>query len=140
MSIQNITPNYSFSYAPMVSSVDAEEKLIMERLLSYGVTPTGDKTTDKSRLRRIEEKKAKQDNFVSNNYLTVSQKECEQIQAQKKERKKESVKDLTPNKPQKQIGAKLLGEQLFLAIKMKSVKDNYKITNYDEYDKIKNIS
>lgn len=122
MSIQNITPNSSFSYCPAISSIDSEEKEIMQRLLSYGCTPTGDKATDKARLRRIEEERAKQDNYVSNKYLTVSQSECQRIQDNKKNKKKINNPEKSVDIQDKRQGAKLMGEQIFLAIKMKDKK------------------
>ena len=122
MSIQNITPNSSFSYCPAISGIDSEEKEIMQRLLSYGCTPTGDKATDKARLRRIEEERAKQDNYVSNKYLTVSQSECQRIQDNKKNKKKINNPEKSVDIQDKRQGAKLMGEQIFLAIKMKDKK------------------
>lgn len=94
----------------------------MQRLLSYGCTPTGDKATDKARLRRIEEERAKQDNYVSNKYLTVSQSECQRIQDNKKNKKKINNPEKSVDIQDKRQGAKLMGEQIFLAIKMKDKK------------------
>lgn len=122
MSINCITPNSSFSYCPAVSGIDSEEKEIIKRLLAYGYTPTGDKATDKAHLRKIELEKAKQDNYVSDKYLTVSTAECRRIQ----ERKKEKLKINNPEKKtdihEKRQGAKILGDQIFQAIKMKQDK------------------
>lgn len=126
MSIKVSPSNYSFSYMP---SIDSEEKEIMDRLLSYGCTPTGDKTTDRAKLRRIEEEKAKQDNYVSNKYLTVSQAECQRIQDKKKEKRKTDNPESSPKVQDKKQGAQFLGEQIFLAIKMKNnIKESDKDT------------
>ena len=127
MKPSSIAPNFSFSYCPVVGNVDAEEKEIMSRLLAYGCTPTGDKTTDKAHLRRIEEQKAKEDNYVSNKYLTVSLAECERIQEKKKANKKllnnTDKSDKNCQIQDKRIGAETLGQQIYLAIQMKSEKD-----------------
>ncbi|MCR5266843.1 MAG: hypothetical protein K6E29_09680 [Cyanobacteria bacterium RUI128] len=128
MSVKVSPTGYSFSFAPM-PSIDPEEKEIMDRLLAYGCTPTGDKTTDRAKLRRIEEEKAKQDNYVSNKYLTVSQAECQRIQDSKKEKRKINNPELSPQVQDKRQGAKFLGEQVFLAIKMKNnIKESEKDT------------
>ena len=130
MSIQNITPNSSFSYS--CSSVDSEEKEIMRRLLAYGYTPTGNKTTDKAQLRKIEIEKAKQDNYVSDKYLTVSQAECQKIQDTKKQKHKLDNPEKSPALQEKRQGAKLMGEQIFLAIKMKDEKRKFDTKKNDE--------
>lgn len=123
MNVSNITPSSSF-FGCSSTTIDSEEKEIMQRLLAYGYTPTGDKATDKAHLRRIEEQKAKEENVVSNKFLTVSQAECERIQERKKEKRK--LDNIVPEcnmkgqKPGRQVGAELLGQQIYLAIQMKS--------------------
>ncbi len=97
--------------------VDEEEREIMRRLLAYGVNPTGNKTADKAKLREIELKKAKESNSILNNLLTVSKSEQEKIQAKKKAKKKEVVPEINVEKFE---GSKALGEQKYLAIKMKA--------------------
>ena len=77
MSIQKIPSIGLFSIS---SGPDNEHLEIMRRLRAYGVTPTGDKTTDKNKLREIELKKAKEENTVTNKFLTVSTSEQEKIQ------------------------------------------------------------
>ena len=104
-------------------SVDSEEKAIMDRLYMYGCVPTGDKATDKAKLRRIEYEKAKQDNYVSNKYLTVSAGECERIQERKKENRKIANPEKVPKKQDERLGDKLRGEQIYLAIQMKQKRD-----------------
>lgn len=126
MNVSCITPNFSFSYG-CFSGIDTEKRDIMKRLLAYGYTPTGDKDTDKATLRRIELQKAKEDNCVSDKYLTVSRAECEKIQEQKKAKRK--LNNVVPEcnikgrKPDRQVGAELLGQQIYLAIQMKAEKD-----------------
>ncbi len=115
---------YSFAFAP--PSVDSEEKAIMDRLLAYGITPTGDKTTDKTTLRRIEYEKAKQDNYVSNKYLTVSQAECQKIQDNKKLKRKQNNPEQQAQKSkmvENQTGATTLGQQLYAIIQLKNKKE-----------------
>ena len=99
-----------------VSSIDAEEKEIMRRLLAYGITPTGNKTTDKAKLRQIELEKAKTSNCILPDLLTVSRQEQEQIQKSKKDKKKEQI---LQSDIEKFEGSKAKGEQIYLAIKMK---------------------
>lgn len=86
MNIGAITSNYTFSYA--APSIDSEEKEIIALLLSYGITPTGDKSTDKAKLHEIEYQKATQESVVSSNkFYTVSATEQEHIQEKKNENK-----------------------------------------------------
>lgn len=119
MSVQRVPSSYSFAFSFL--GIDTEEKEIMHRLLSYGVTPTGDKATDKATLKRIEHEKAKEDGVVSNKYLTVSTAEQEKFQAQKKERKKEAGLDPEMKKLyDKRLGANILGQQIYFAIKQKN--------------------
>ena len=120
---------FSFSTTPYI---DSEEKAIMDRLLAYGITPTGNKTTDKAKLRRVELEKAKQDNYVSNKYVTVSQAECQRIQDNKKQKKEIANPDQSPKFQDKRQGAKILGEQVFLSIKMKQDYENRIIDSDDK--------
>lgn len=108
----SFTPSFACN-----SSVDSEEKEIMRRLLAYGITPTGNKTTDKAKLREIEINKAKNSNFVILNLLTVSKAEQEQIQKKKKDKRKETEKQ-TDLKDLK--GLDCLGRQIYLSIQMKN--------------------
>lgn len=122
------------SYAVCTSgcSMDAEEKRIAARLRQYGIKPTGDKNTDKAKLREIELREAQKQNTITNKFLTVTKGEQEKIQAQKKELKKQVNPEQFPNseKIQRRKAAekaeKALGEQLFLAIKMKEKREKYK--------------
>ena len=87
MGINNIQSTYTFAFS--APYIDSEEKEIMARLLAYGITPTGNKATDRATLKRVETEKAKQENIVSaNKFLTVSIAEQEQIQDKKKEKRK----------------------------------------------------
>ncbi|MCM1265821.1 MAG: hypothetical protein NC200_06445 [Candidatus Gastranaerophilales bacterium] len=116
----NIQSTYTFAFAaPMI---DSEEKEIMKKLLAYGVTPTGNKSADKAKLRQIEEKKAKEENIVSGKFLTVSRGEEEKIQERKKERRDNMDVSKIKQKKERQLGADILGQQIYLAIKMKDEK------------------
>lgn len=87
MTIGNIQSTYTFAFS--TPYIDTEEQEIIVKLLACGETPTGDKTTDRAKLHRIEAEKAKQENTVSaNKFLTISTAEQENIQAKKKENKK----------------------------------------------------
>ena len=113
MSIQKIPSIGLFSIS---SGPDNEHLEIMRRLRAYGVTPTGDKTTDKNKLREIELKKAKEATTVTNRFYTVSIAEQEKIQEKKKEKKKE----LNPEfKLEDFNGLKAQGEQTYLLLKLK---------------------
>lgn len=101
-------------------SYDSETLEIMRRLRQYGVTPTGDKTTDKAKLHEIELKKAEQENCICNKFLTVSIAEQEKIQNKKKKKRIELNPELKSDYNQKKFeGAKALGQQIYLSIKMK---------------------
>ena len=117
----NINGIGSFSIPSICGgSVDSEEKEIMRRLMAYGIKPTGDKTTDKAMLRRIELNEAKNNNFVTTKFLTVSKSEQEEIQRKKKEKKAEIEE---PNKNvEKFIGSTALGEQIYLVMQKKKKK------------------
>ena len=117
MSIPKIHSGYTFGYS--LATIDLEEKEKMNKLMAYGVTPTGDKATDKATLRRIEEQKAKEENIVSNKFLTVSSNEQEKIQENKKTKRKEN----NTGKNQVSTGANILGQQVYLAIRLKKQKD-----------------
>ena len=116
MNIQGISLSLSSFSAGCSGSADPEQKRIAKKLLEYGYLPTGDKNTDKATLRRIEIQKAKESNFVRNDLLTVTKQEQEKIQEKKKQRKKENNEPSVKNDFN---GAKALGEQIYLSIKMK---------------------
>lgn len=125
--------NYTFAFCS--TYIDAEERAIMDKLLSYGIKPTGDKATDKARLHKIEYEQAKSDNFISNKYLTITELELQKIQEQKKAKKKianpeeKKLKKMYEDK----TGAQILGQQLYLATKIKSKKDKEsKKADYNE--------
>ena len=110
---------YTCSFCSSGGSVDEEEKRIMRRLLQYGIKPTGQKSIDKPILHEIELQKAKLEDYVSNKFLTVTKSEQEKIQAKKKEKRIERNPEKYTNSEQAQ---KVMGEQIYLAIKMKKKK------------------
>ena len=126
MNIQSIgfTPSISCS-----SSVDPEEKEIMRRLLAYGITPTGNKITDKAKLRQIELEKAKNSNFVIPDLLTVSKSEQEHIQETKKEKKKENKQKQNLNELE---SLNIIGSQIYTAIQLKKKKDKKLISSTEQ--------
>ena len=97
--------------------IDEEEKRIMRKLMQYGITPTGRKSTDKVKLHEIEIKQAQMENCVTSKFLTVTRQEQEKIQTKKKEKRVENNPELYQNSTK---GQKILGEQIYLAIKMKN--------------------
>lgn len=111
----NKTDNYTAFYT-INFGLDWEERRIAKKLLSYGIQPTFNKTTDKAKLHEIELKEAKKENCVSNKFITVSPSEQEKIQEKKKEKRKEV------NPEQFMEAQNLLGEQIYLAIQMKQKK------------------
>ncbi len=120
MAIERI-PSIPVSFCAM-PAIDEEEKEIMARLRAYGEIPTGNKTTDRAMLRRIELQKAHTEPVATNKFLTVSQNEVQKIIDNKKKHKKEANPELYKDFK----GAEALGQQVYLAIKMKNEKDKAK--------------
>ena len=110
----------SFSFSS--GGNDPELVAIMRKLREYGIVPTGNKSSDKATLYRIEIEKAKQENVVTGKFLTKTKGQEEKIQENKKAKRKEITPENNSNseKAQKQEKAmKTMGEQIYLAIKMK---------------------
>ena len=114
--INNCTCSFSVS-----SGCDSEEKRIAKRLLAYGIQPTFNKSTDRAKLHEIELKEAQNENSISNKFITVTRQEQEKIQEKKKEKRKETNPEASINSQKAQ---KVLGEQIYLAIKMKQKKQS----------------
>ena len=100
-------------------AMDEEEKAIMRRLKQYGIKGTGRKSADKAKLHDIELREAQKEDCITNKFLTVTKGEQEKIQDKKKEKRKEINPEKYPNSEQAQ---KVMGEQIYLAIKMKKNK------------------
>ena len=115
----------SFSFSS--GGNDPELVAIMRKLREYGIVPTGNKSNDKATLYRIEIEKAKQENVVTGKFLTITKGQEEKIQENKKAKRKEITPENNSNseKAQKQEKAmKTMGEQIYLAIKMKRAKSS----------------
>ena len=95
---------------------DEEHIRIMKRLQAYGITPTGNKSTDKMLLHKKELEEAKKEGCVTTKFLTISKNEQEKIQEKKKENNTQNnpAKDLSIDSAQK-----LLGEQIYTVIQLK---------------------
>lgn len=104
-------------YIPQVSfCIDREEEEILRRLAMYGIKGTGIKSIDKAKLHEIELREAQKEDTVCSKFLTVSKNEQEKIQKKKKDKKIEKDPKSYPDSPK---GARILGEQIYLAIKIK---------------------
>lgn len=107
-----------FGYRP---KPDAEWQRIINKLWNdFGIRSSGSKSLDKQKLHELELRQAEQESAVRTKFLTVTKSEQEKIQAKKKEKKAENEQQ----KSEVSDGAKLLGEQIFLAIQMKQEQDN----------------
>ena len=100
-------------------AMDEEEKAIMRRLKQYGIKGTGRKSIDKAKLHDIELREAQKEDCITNKFLTVTKGEQEKIQDKKTEKRKDINPEKSPNSAR---GQKILGEQIYLAIKMKQNK------------------
>lgn len=112
----NIKPNFINCRPSIANQIDEEYKRIIRKLAQYGMKPTGSKTTDKMRLHERELQDAQKENCITSKFLTVTKAEQEKIQEKKKTKKEENNPDL---KPESKKGQQILGEQIYLAIKMK---------------------
>lgn len=84
--------------------MDEEHKRIIERMLALGLTPTGNKASDKAKLREIEMQMLKAElgskgkgSVNSAKYVTISTAEIEQI----KEKLQQKAKDEDPQEKEK---------------------------------------
>ena len=109
---------YGFYIHP--NKLDNEYRRILEKLKEYGMSATGNKEIDKARLNQKEIEKVEKSNSINPELLTVSFDEQVKIQTEKnsKETNNNNNKDNSTN----YIGQQLLGEQLMIAINMKTKK------------------
>ena len=103
------------------AGIDYEWQQIIMRLQAYVKHSTGSKSGDRALLHSIEFEKAKLENTVSSKFLTVGKNEQEKIQ-EKKQEKKSDIENNQKTPKYDQLGAKLMGEQVYLAIEMKKKK------------------
>lgn len=108
---------------------DQEWKRIKERLWNkYGIRSLGSKAADKQKLHELEMKEVEQlaGECDSSKFITVTRAEIEKVKNKRRDKKIEKNPKEYPNTEK---GAKILGEQLYLAIRMKKEqeeKDNKK--------------
>ncbi len=95
---------------------DEEHLRIMKRLQMYGITPTGNKSTDKMLLHKKELEEARKENCTTTKFITVSKNEQEKIQEKKEEKQPDKNLDKTIDID---TANKLLGEQIYIAIQKK---------------------
>lgn len=76
--------------------VDEEYKRIIAKLLEYGITPSGSKTTDKAKLREIEMQRLKTELGTNGKgtvnaakYVTITPQEIEEMKRKLQERAKD---------------------------------------------------
>ena len=134
--MDNNVNNISFSFSTCGYVADAEHAEIIRRLRKYGIKSTGNKSLDRQILHRLELKDAEKESGITTKFLTVSRGEQEKIQAKKKEKR---IEKNPTNYPNSMKGAKILGEQIMLAIKMKKELDKAYKKRKDE-DKSENTS
>lgn len=115
----NKIENIGYSSFYFSFGIDDEYQKIIARLRMYGYEPTGNKSADRAKLHEIELREAKKENCVTTKFLTVSTNEQEKIQEKKREVRKENNPELYTNIKEAE---KFLGEQIYLAIKMKKQK------------------
>lgn len=116
MTVNSISSFGGFS-CTVAYTIDEEEKRILRRLQQYGIKGTGKKKIDKAKLHEIELRQAEKESVVSSRFLTVSQNEQQKIQDKKKAKRQETNPENYQNADKAQ---KALGEQIYLAIKMKN--------------------
>ena len=87
-----------------VNSIDEEHRRIMEKLLSLGIQPSGNKAADKAKLRSYEMQQLKIEIGINGkgtvnkaNYLTISSNEIEKIINDIKMNSKEEDAEISEN-------------------------------------------
>lgn len=102
-----------------ISSFDYEYRRIIKKLKQYGIKPTGNKTSDKARLKEIEMRELKEEESVSNKHLTISKGEQERVLEKKAKKDEEKYPQFDLNRVQAE---ELLGQQLLQSIEIKQKK------------------
>lgn len=108
-----------YGYYIRVTEFDEEYRKIIRKLKSYGISVTGNKSVDKTRLHIKELQEAEKENIPTPKFLTVSMQEQEKIHAKKKNHKKEINLNFENNPT---IGQEILGEQIMVSINIKQKK------------------
>jgi len=118
----NVDSNYTAFFVTTKSKPDYEWQRIIDKLWNdFGIRSSGSKALDKQILHEHELRKAQEESEVTSKFLTVTKTEQEKIQAKKKAKKAECEQQ----KSEVSNGAKILGEQIFIAIQMKQEQDKY---------------
>lgn len=117
MSIK-VDSGYSAFFSISIVRDDEWQRIIDRLWHKYGIRSTGSKAADKAKLHELEIKEAELlgGECDCGRFLTVERSELEKIRNKRRDKKIE--KD-PKNFPNTEKGAKILGEQLYLAIKMK---------------------
>ena len=107
----SINTNVNISTGGMIvggGGMDEEYKRIVERMLALGLTPTGNKSSDKAKLRDVEMQMLKSElgtkgkgSVNTGKYVTISPAEIKQI----KEKLQEKAKDEDPDEKAKRADA-----------------------------------
>ena len=107
----SINTNVNISTGGMIvggGGMDEEYKRIVERMLALGLTPTGNKSSDKAKLRDVEMQMLKSElgtkgkgSVNTGKYVTISSAEIKQI----KEKLQEKAKDEDPDEKAKRADA-----------------------------------
>lgn len=99
------------------AGIDAEEQEIMRRLKALGITPTGNKATDKAKLHQHEMMELKAEikatggkgSINKSKYLTISTNEIEQLKEAEKDRNKQTEEDDEETETKKEAAKHQLG-------------------------------
>ena len=118
----NVDSNYT-AFFTIKMKPDHEWQQIIDKLWNvFGIRSSGSKSLDKQKLHELELKQAENESDVTSKFLTVTKAEQEKIQAKKKTKRKENMPEPAQSGDR---GAEILGQQIFLAIKIKNNQDFY---------------
>ena len=126
----SINSNFNIASSGLIvggGGMDEEYKRIIERMLALGLTPTGNKTSDKAKLREIEMQLIKTElgqngkgSVNSGKYVTISTSEIEKLKEKLQEK---AMQDEQENKELKEHFKNMTGaEQQALLNKWKVFK------------------
>ena len=115
MAITGVNSSSNFNF--FTAGMSDEAKQIISKLLAHGITPSGNKAVDRAKLHEIELKEAEANNCVSGDFLTITREEEEKIFENKIENRGQFCGPEEFNDSFQ--GATALGDQIYLAIKMK---------------------